>query len=101
VFANSKEAELCVDLNYSSSTSLLFFFTDQSVLQQTFDSHDSSAEPAIMQQLKSRVNSLLQNKRYNHSLSPSRFITSYTSNIRLKNSFLNINLTIQHQLYFY
>jgi len=24
VFANSKEAELCVDLNYSSSTSLLF-----------------------------------------------------------------------------
>ena len=25
VFANSKEAELCVDLNYSSSTSLSFF----------------------------------------------------------------------------
>jgi hypothetical protein len=75
VFANSKEAGLCVDLNYSSSASLLFFFTDQSVLQQIFDSHDSSAEPAIMQQLKFRVNSLLQNKRYNHSLSSNRIIT--------------------------
>ena len=28
VFANSKEAELCVDFNYSSSTSLSFFLSD-------------------------------------------------------------------------